>query len=109
MREWKYSSTILDLDTRWKLNGQLHTPAALTPGKRPRCLWIREKSLVPARNRTPAVHAVARHYTDWAIVVRIFDLDYIQFVSSVTGIVSRNPAGTMVPWEEIWGKQKEKK
>jgi hypothetical protein len=27
-------------------------------------LWRREESLIPAGNRNPAVHPVARHYTD---------------------------------------------
>jgi hypothetical protein len=33
MREWRYSSTILDLGTRWKLSGHLHALAASPTGK----------------------------------------------------------------------------
>jgi hypothetical protein len=39
MGEWRYSSTIFDLGTRW--SGQLHAPAALPPGeKAPATRWI---------------------------------------------------------------------
>jgi hypothetical protein len=34
MGEWRYSSIILDLGTRW--NGKLHNPTAIPPGNRPR-------------------------------------------------------------------------
>jgi hypothetical protein len=72
MGEWRYSSTILDLDTRW--SGQLHAPAALSPGKKPPVpveeeagrtpepvwqLWSREKRVAPAGSRTlPSSHGV---------------------------------------------------
>jgi hypothetical protein len=61
-----------------EVSGQLHAPAALPPGKPPVpsgyeagwapepvwALWSGEKALAPARNRIPAVHTVARRYTD---------------------------------------------
>jgi hypothetical protein len=62
-----------------EVTGQLHASAALPTGKNPRylldkrlsgppepvwTLWSTEKSLAPARNRTLAVHSVARRYTD---------------------------------------------
>jgi hypothetical protein len=76
-----YSSTIPDLGTRrcWVVS---FTPRSLySRGAVPSThgtggcmspepvwtLWRREKSLVPAGNRTPAVQPVTRHYTDWAI------------------------------------------
>jgi hypothetical protein len=33
MRDWRYSSTVLDLGTRWKVSAQLHIIARLPPGK----------------------------------------------------------------------------
>jgi hypothetical protein len=36
MGEWRYSSTILDLRTRWRLSGQLHARPLYPWGKRPR-------------------------------------------------------------------------
>jgi hypothetical protein len=77
MGEWRYSPTILDLDTRWRC-GQLHVPAALLRGKLPWCPLERrlggphsrsrrcgeEKNLASAGNRTPTVQLVARCYTD---------------------------------------------
>jgi hypothetical protein len=78
MEEWRYSSTNLDLGTRWT-SGQLHAPTALPPEKEPpipigkeagwtpESVWMlrrREKYLTPAGNRTPAVHPLARIYTD---------------------------------------------
>jgi hypothetical protein len=68
-----------------EVSGQLHTPAALPPGKEPpvpiaqeagwasepvwtRCPW--EKFPAPAGNQTPnhsIVQPVASCYTDWAI------------------------------------------
>jgi hypothetical protein len=62
-----------------KVSGQIHAPAALTPGKEPavltgwevgwdpepvRTLWRKGKSLAPAGNGTPAVNTVPRRYTD---------------------------------------------
>jgi hypothetical protein len=64
MREWSDCATIPELDTRLEVNDQLHVPL----GKQyplpivqetdwapelVRTLWRREKSLVPAKNRTP--------------------------------------------------------
>jgi hypothetical protein len=59
-----------------EVSGQLHTPAALPPGKNLQyplnsagrvSLRAEEKNLTPTGNRTPAVQAVARRYTDSAI------------------------------------------
>jgi hypothetical protein len=62
-----------------EVGGQLHAPAASLLGKEPpvpiaqEAGWVREpvwtlsrrgKSVAPAGNRTPAVHPVARLYTD---------------------------------------------
>jgi hypothetical protein len=74
MREWRYSSTILDLGT----SGQLHTPATLFRGTALANHWDRrlggpqsrsgrygeEKSLFPSGNRTMAIQPVACPYTD---------------------------------------------
>jgi hypothetical protein len=57
MREWRYSSTILDLYTRWRW---LHSFMPLEPVW---TLWSREKSLAPARNWTLAVQPTACHYS----------------------------------------------
>jgi hypothetical protein len=78
-------------------NGQLHGPAALSPGEQTpvtigedagwtpepvMTLWRREKSLDCAGNRTrsgnwtPAVHPVAHRYTEWAILASKDDLNY---------------------------------
>jgi hypothetical protein len=66
---------ILDLDTR---RGSVHWPR-FAPGKRPpvpigqssgwasELVWtqkLEEKSFASARDRTPAVQSVVRHYTD---------------------------------------------
>jgi hypothetical protein len=37
MRDWKYSSTVLNLSQHWmEVSGQLHVQAALPPGKEAR-------------------------------------------------------------------------
>jgi hypothetical protein len=75
MGEWRYSSTILDLGTRWGVSGQLHAPAVLPPAKlssvpfdmrlggpQSRCgCYGEEENLASAWNRTPTVEPVA-HY-----------------------------------------------
>jgi hypothetical protein len=73
------NSTILDLGTRWRLAVSFTARPLYLPVKEPRVhieyesgwapepvwtLWSREKSLVPAENRTPAVLLLARRYTD---------------------------------------------
>jgi hypothetical protein len=64
-----------------ELNGQLHAPATLHPGKESRYPLDRrlggpqtrswrygeDKNLTRAGNQTPAVQPVARRYTGWAI------------------------------------------
>jgi hypothetical protein len=62
-----------------EVSGHLHSLVALPPGKGPSVptvqeagwapepvwkLWRREKSLALAGNQIPAVHPVARRYTD---------------------------------------------
>jgi hypothetical protein len=62
-----------------EVSGQLHSTATLPPVKQPHLplvkevgwapdlvwtFWGKEKSLVPARNRTPAVHPLASRYTE---------------------------------------------
>jgi hypothetical protein len=83
MTQWRYSSTIRDLNTRWRWLVSF-TPWPLYPrGKSSRYRLDRrlggpqsrseccgeEKNLVPARIRTAAVQFVARRYSDWAIPV----------------------------------------
>jgi hypothetical protein len=51
MGEWRYSSTILDLSTRWELSRQLHAPAALPPGKETLVLvWRLKPKLAERKN-----------------------------------------------------------
>jgi hypothetical protein len=79
--EWRYSSTIPDLGTRWRWVVSV-MPRPLYPwGKSPLYPLDRrlggpqswsgcygeEKNLAPARNRTLAVQPVARCYINWAI------------------------------------------
>jgi hypothetical protein len=76
MGEWRYSSTILDLGTRWRWVVSF-TPRPLYPrlpldgnlgGPLNRCgSYGEERNLAPAGNWTPAVQTVARRYTDWVI------------------------------------------
>jgi hypothetical protein len=71
--EWRYSSTILDLGTRWiSFTPQLLYPRYLLDRRLsgPQGLSGRyggEKILVFARTWTPAVQLVTRRYIDWAI------------------------------------------
>jgi hypothetical protein len=57
MKTWRYSSTILDLDSRWYVSGQLHALAALPQRKiAPDTQWIRDRAdpsfgLEPAEER----------------------------------------------------------
>jgi hypothetical protein len=82
MGEWRYSSTILDLGTRWRWAISF-TPRMLYPrGNCPRYPLDRrlsgpqsrsgrcgeERNLPPVVSRTPAVQPVARHHADWAIL-----------------------------------------
>jgi hypothetical protein len=70
------------------VNGQLHAPAALSPGEDPPVpigqeaglapepfwtLWRREKFLDPAGERTSAFQPVDRRYTNWAIPAPSFE------------------------------------
>jgi hypothetical protein len=65
--EWRYTSIILDLGTRWRRLVSF-TPGPLYPQSRSCTLWKREKLLAPARNRSLTVHPVTHRYTDWDIL-----------------------------------------
>jgi hypothetical protein len=82
--EWKCSSTILDLGTRWRRVVSFTLRPLYIQWKSPTVhigydfvwaptlvctLWCLEKFLAPAGNRTPVVQTVARRYTDYAIVI----------------------------------------
>jgi hypothetical protein len=83
MGEWRYSSNILDLGTRWRRVVSF-TPRPLYPrGKSRQYLLDRrlggsqsrsgrcgeEKNLAPARNKTPAIQPVPRRYTERAMLI----------------------------------------
>jgi hypothetical protein len=109
MGERRYSSTILDLGTRWKCVVSF-TSLPLTPTeKSPRCplsrwfagvgapevvwtLWSREKSLASARNRISDTQPITCSYTDCAIQTSTLD-----WYSSGTGFDSR--FGERLSWQ----------
>jgi hypothetical protein len=78
--EWRYSSTILDLGTRWRWVASF-MPRPLyprgnsrrypldrwlfRPQGRPGPSGVEKKSPAPANNRTPILQAGAHRYTDW--------------------------------------------
>jgi hypothetical protein len=74
MAEWRNSSTILGLGTRWRwvVSFTSH-PGRFTPGENAPCtqwirvwtLWSRRKSLARAGESKPG--RPARHYIDWAM------------------------------------------
>jgi hypothetical protein len=99
---------------------QLHYPAALPPRKEPRTpaidwiggwgdsepiwtLWSTVKSRDPAYNRTPAVQAVAYHYTDWANSDPSFNSYYAEYSQLLecksSGSGSRKPR--LRPWGSV--------
>jgi hypothetical protein len=92
MREWRYNSTILDFDTRWRWVASFPPRPLYSRGKSPRYHLDRrldgpqsrsercgvEKHHLP-RNRTPAVQAVARHY-----IGSPSDAHYIHYFSLIT-------------------------
>jgi hypothetical protein len=81
MGEWRYSSTILHLDNRWRwvvsftlllLYTRVPSPRypldmrlGGTQNRSGRC--GEEKTLTPTENRAPAVQPLARRFVDWAI------------------------------------------
>jgi hypothetical protein len=76
--EWRYSSKILDLSTRWKRVvsftslplypwGKIHRYPLDRRLGRPIAGLDADTILTTTENRTPALQPVARHYTDWAI------------------------------------------
>jgi hypothetical protein len=80
MREWRYSSTILDLGTRWRWvfsfalrplyfwwNIKLYPLDRRLSGYQDPCEHCgEEKNLTPAENGTPVVKPVACCHADWA-------------------------------------------
>jgi hypothetical protein len=87
--EWRYSSTMLDLSTRWRSVANFtHLPLFA------RTHWVRglpghyeeEKYFLPSSNRTPASHPVARDRIHWHILtpfslrlhIRIFSFVYLR-------------------------------
>jgi hypothetical protein len=81
MGEWRYSSIILDLGTRWRWVVSFTYRPLYPRGNRPRYLLVRRlggpqswskrcrelKNVTPSGNRTPAFQPVARHNTDWSV------------------------------------------
>jgi hypothetical protein len=75
--EWKYRSSILNLDTRcWyevsftpmPIQSSGNSPQKFgSPPEPVRKLFSREEFLVPVGNRTPAIQTVTRRCTYWAI------------------------------------------
>jgi hypothetical protein len=85
MGTWKYSSTILDLGTRWRLVASF-TPQPLCPrypldrrlgGSQNRSGRCWEKSCT-ARNQTRAIQPVAHAYTDSAILNLTYKIFLLQ-------------------------------
>jgi hypothetical protein len=76
--EWRYSSSILDLGTRWRCVVSFNIRARYSRCKSvcTRCIggWVgtradldavqKRKIFAPARNRNPAVQPIARSYND---------------------------------------------
>jgi hypothetical protein len=85
MGEWRYSSTILDLSSRWRWMVNFTSLPIYPRGKSlwyPLNRWLggpqnrltlrrREKSCT-AENRTRAFQPLARRYNDWAIPTPVF-------------------------------------
>jgi hypothetical protein len=73
MREWRYSSTILDFGTGW--SGQLHARGK-APGTHRMGGWLGLRASLTLRriekSLAPAFQSVACLYTDWAIPVHYF-------------------------------------
>jgi hypothetical protein len=80
MEEWRYSSTLLDLGTRWKWVVSFRPLPLYIRGKNTRYSLDRrvgapqsqsacweEKNLGPSGNRTLAIKPVACRYTNWDI------------------------------------------
>jgi hypothetical protein len=81
--KWRYSSTILDLGTRWRLVVGITLRPFYPRGKGPRYTLDRrlggpqrrsgrcgvQKNLAPAGIRIPAAQLVGRCYTNWTISV----------------------------------------
>jgi hypothetical protein len=97
--EWRNSSTILELGTRWEWALSFTPLLIYHPGKRPRervdrrgggpsagmkAVEKRKISCSPAGNRTPAIHPVAHYQTDWAIPA-LHDVSIQQRKSNMCG------------------------
>jgi hypothetical protein len=81
-REWRYSSIIINLGTRWRWMVSFTPPAVLpqekAPGTRRIWGWVGPRASMDAveknllslprmERRFPACPATSRHYADWAI------------------------------------------
>jgi hypothetical protein len=78
MGEWRYSSTLLNLSTKWEGAVSFTLRSLYSQGKSPRYLLGRrlggsqsrsglcgeEKNLAPAGNRTRTIPTVSRRYTN---------------------------------------------
>jgi hypothetical protein len=99
--EWRYSSTILELSTRWRwvcsfTPRQIYTcrkgclyPLDRRVPKPDWTLWRAEKSLVLAGNQTSAsLQPVACHYTDWAFALNFYMLfRFMSYFKELTSLM----------------------
>jgi hypothetical protein len=122
MREWRYSSTILYLGTRWRWV-VIFTPLPLySRGNNPRWPLDRtlgwpqsrswrygewRESLASAENRTLAVYFVYHSYTDWDIpdcwkqTPKIYSLKYINDISGLTGPCEISSCRSLAQWRGV--------
>jgi hypothetical protein len=79
-----------------EVSGELHSPAALPPGKQSTAsigrqirsgLWRRESSPTPSGNLTPAAQPVARRCTDWDVPAHVWGLYDTDDVSALSSTV----------------------
>jgi hypothetical protein len=80
MGERRYSSTILDFGTRWRLSGQLHISAVLTqrnelpldgPPIRSGCCGIQKNLLPWPGTESRVVEPVAHRYTELSRILAL--------------------------------------
>jgi hypothetical protein len=83
MGEWRYSSTFLDIGTRWRYGDEWSAsrpyrfiPAEIAPGTHRVGAWVgpkfglddmKKRKILQFRQSNPGLQPVARHYTDRAI------------------------------------------
>jgi hypothetical protein len=73
MGEWRYSSTVLDFGTRWKLAVRFTTLLHFTPEERAEgCRGpsvgleaVEKRKILQCRESNPDIKSVARRYTDY--------------------------------------------